>query len=130
MEKQREDISHVVPHELSLLITVIVYLSQRVGAYTSRTEFWREGLSDEHFRKEAATYIERRKAARREKPPEFGTIVPLPLHVRTDEISGMRLSALGRLSFSAQSDTHDLNIGVLRKKRLQNALWQSGLGRV
>lgn len=130
MDKQREDIAHVLPHELSLLITVIVYLSQRVGGYTSRTEFWSRGMSDEQFRKEAETYIERRKEARQLLRPEFGTVVPLPLHVRTDEISNMSLTALGRLSFTAQSDTHDLNIGVFRKKHLQSVLWEAGLGRV
>ena len=100
-----------------------------MGGYSSRTEFWRKGLSDEQFRREAATYIERLKAERRLRQHQFGTVLPLPLHVRTDEISGLSLNALGRLSFSAQSDTHDLNIGVLRKRRLQNVLWEAGVGR-
>jgi hypothetical protein len=130
MEKQREDIARHMPHELALVVTTILYLGQRVGAYSSRTAFWRKGLSDEQFRKDAATYIETLKAERQLRRHEFGTTLPLPLHVRTDEISGLSLSALGRLSFAAQSDTHDLNIGVLRRKRLQNSLWEAGVGRV
>ena len=130
MQRQREKIAQVLPHDFALLITVILYLSQRLGAYLSRTEFWKEGLSEEQFRKEATTYIESLKAERRQRQHEFGTTLPLPLHVRTDEISGLKLTSLGRLSFSAQSDTHDLNIGVLRKRRLQNALWEAGVGRV
>jgi hypothetical protein len=127
MEKQREDLARHMPHDIALLLTVILYVGQRVRAYPSRTEFWKKGLSDEQFRKEAASYIESLKVERQMRRHEFGTMLPLPLHVRTDEISGMSLSALGRLSFSAQSDTHDLNIGVLRKKRLQNVLWEAGV---
>ena len=130
MEQQREEIAHAMPHDFAILITVILYLGQRVGGYLSRTKFWKEGSSDEQFRKEAATYIEMLKAERRQRQHEFGTTLPLPLHVRTDEVSSMRLTSLGRLSFSAQSDTHDLNIGVLRKRRLRNALWEAGIGRV
>ena len=130
MDQQREEIARVLPHDFALLITVILYLAQRMGSYLSRTEFWKEGLSDEQFRKAAATYIERLREERRYRPYEFGTILPIPLHVRTDEISGMRLSSLGRLSFSAQSDTHDLKLGVLRKSRLRNALWEAGIDRV
>ena len=40
------------------------------------------------------------------------------------------MTATGRLSFFAQSDNHDFNIGVIRKKRLRSALWESGLGKV
>jgi hypothetical protein len=128
MERQREEIARVLPHDFALVVTLILYLGQRLGPYLSRTEFWREGLSDDQFRNEAATYIEMLKAERWQRPQQFGTTVPLPLHVRTDEISAMSLTSLGRLSFSAQSDTHDFNIGVLRKKRLRSALWEAGIG--
>jgi hypothetical protein len=128
MDRQREEIAEVLPHKFAIVVTVILYLSQRLGGYLSRTKFWKKELSDEQFRNEAAIYIERLKAERRQRQPEFGTALPLPLHVRTDEISGMRLTSLGRLSFSAQSDTHDINIGVLRKGRLRNALWEAGIG--
>lgn len=130
MEQQREAVAHVLPYDWALLVTLILYLAQRVRSYPSSTEFWNEGLSDEEFRKEAATYIQSLRADRLLRRHEFGTKLPLPLHVRTDEISGMSLTSLGRLSFSAQSDTHDLKIGVLRKRRLRNALWEAGVGRV
>lgn len=127
MDQQREEMARYMPHEMAILITAVLYLSQRLGGYLSRTEFWKKHLSDEQFRNEAAIYIERLKMNRRIRYHEFGTVLPLPLHVRTDELSDLRLTSLGRLSFSAQSDTHDLNIGVLRKKRLRNALWQAGV---
>lgn len=130
MELQREGITRYMPDQLGLVFTVLVYLGQRVRLHHSRTEFWKKGLSDEQFRKEAATYIDRLKAQRWQRQHQFGTVLPLPLHVRTDEISGLSLTSVGRLSFSAQSDTHDLNIGMLRKRRLRNALWEAGLGRV
>ena len=130
MEQQREELAKVMPHEIALLATAILFVGQHLRAYPSRTDFWRKDLSDEQFRREAATYIENLRADRRHRHYAFGTTLPLPLHVHTDEISGMRLNALGRLSFSAQSDTHDLNIGVLRKRRLRNALWEAGVGRV
>ena len=130
MDQQREEIARYLPHDFAILITLLLYVGQRVGGYLSRTEFWEKGLSDEQFRTEAATYIERLKAERRHGQHQFGTKLPLPLHVRTDEISGLRLNALGRLSFSAQSDTHDLNIGAFRKRRLQSVLWEAGIGRV
>jgi len=130
MEQQREEIARVLPHDFALLITLLLYVGQRLGGYFSRTEFWKDGFSDEEFRREAATYIERLKVERRQRQYEFGTTLPLPLHVRANEISDMRLTSLGRLSFSAQSDTHDINIGVFRKRRLQNALWEAGVGRV
>ena len=130
MDRQREQVHRYLPHEFALLVAVMLYLSQRVGGYVSHTEFWKDGLSDEQILKEAAIYIERLKAQRRLRHHEFGTILPLPLHVRTNEISDLRLTSLGRLSFSAQSDTHDINIGAFRKRRLQNALWEAGIGRV
>jgi hypothetical protein len=129
MEQQREEAARFMPHDLALIITVVLYLAQRVRSYPSSTEFWEDSLSDEQFRKEAAAYIERLRVERW-RQHEFGTQLPLPLHVRTDEISRLSLTSLGRLSFSAQSDTHDLNIGMFRKRRLRNALWEAGVGRV
>jgi hypothetical protein len=130
MDRQREEIGRFLPHDFALVVTLLLYVSQRVGGYPSCTEFWREGLSDEQFRNEAATYIQKLKMERQLRHHEFGTTLPLPLHVCTDEISNLSLTSLGRLSFSAQSDTHDFNIGVVRKRRLQNVLWQAGVARI
>lgn len=130
MDRQREEIARGLPHDFALVITVLLWLGQRLGSYVSRTEFWRAGLSDEQFRHEATIYIEKLKMERQLRQHEFGTALPLPLHVGTNEISGLRLTSWGRLSFSAQSDAHDINIGVIRRKRLQEALWEAGVGRV
>src|ERR1051326_518325 len=67
MDRQREEVARFLPHDFALLITVILYVGQRVGGYLSRTEFWKDDLSDEQFRKEAASYIEGLKVERRER---------------------------------------------------------------
>ena len=83
MAQQREEVARVLPHDFALLITATLYLAQRMGGYLSRTEFWKDNLSDEQFGNEAATYIEKLKVERRQRQHEFGTVLPLPLHVRT-----------------------------------------------
>jgi hypothetical protein len=130
LDKQREEVAQYLPHDLALVITLFVYLAQRLGSYVSRTEFWQDGLDEQTFRKQAAIYIESLKAQRRLQQQEFGKVLPLPIHVRTTDISNLRLTPRGKLSFAAQSDTHDFNIGVFRRKQLRNGLWEAGLGRV
>lgn len=127
LAQRAEEVGHV-SHELALLLHAVRYLTQRVGFSMSRTEFWEVGLADEKFQSEATTRINKLKEKRRDKA--FSETLPLPIHVRTNEISGMKLTPAGRLTFSAQSDTHDFNVGLLRKKQLRNALWEAGLGRV
>lgn len=125
LEEQRKELSSHVSSELALLVQLFTWLGQRVGSYSSRTEFWQDGITHEQFQNEAAAYIYKMKLERQDKA--FLATLPLPTHVRTDEISGMKLKPNGVLSFSAQSDTHDFNIGLWRKKRLQDALWEAGL---
>lgn len=127
LAEQREKVSRHVPHELGLLLLAITWLAQRAGSYWSRTEFWQDGMTHDMFQTAAAAYIEKLKWERFNKAL---VTLPLPTHVRSDEISGIRLTPRGVLSFSAQSDTHDFNIGLLRKKEVRNALWEAGLGRV
>lgn len=128
LEQQREKMSHVIPHELGLFLVAMTYLAQRVGSYSSRVDFWRDGISDEEFQKKAAAYIDDLKL--RHLNHEFGKTLPLPTHCRTAELSDLRLTSFGKLSFVAQSDTHDFNIGPRRRKQMRNALWEAGLGRV
>ncbi len=131
LAQEREEISRVLPQEIALVLVMLMSLAQRVGVYASHTnDLWKTGLSDRKFQTAAATYIEGMRAKRWWRYEEFGKSLPVPTHVRTEEISGMKLTSWGRLSFLAQSDTHDFNVGVFRKKRLQNALWEAGLGRV
>ena len=88
MAEQREEITRHLPHEFGLLVTAGLYLGQRLGgSYLSRTEFWREGLSDETFQNQAAAYVEWLKFQRQYKG--FAETLPLPTYVRTNEISGM-----------------------------------------
>jgi hypothetical protein len=71
---------------------------------------------------------------RREAFPSHGEVgprvtLPLPTHVSIEEISDIKLSLTGKLSFLAQSDNHDFNIGLRRKKRLRDALWEGRFGK-
>jgi len=128
LEEQREKVSGHVSHELALLVLAITWLAQRAGSYWSRTEFWQDGMPHEKFQTEAAAHIDKLKWEKLNTAPS--ATLPLPTHVRADEISGIRLTPRGVLSFSAQSDTHDFNIGLRRRKQLRNVLWEAGLGRV
>ena len=129
LEEQRSEMTEYLPHSMAVLVIGAVYLAQQVsGSYFSRTQFWREGISDEEFRMEINSHIEKLRSER--GWAQFGQTLPLPMRVGVNEISNLKLSSTGKLSFSAQSDNHDFNIGLLRKKRLQNALWEAGLSRM
>ena len=129
LQAQREEITSVLPHSLALLALGLLYVTQKFGlSYSSRIEFWKEGLLPEEFEKHAALHIEHLKAER--SRAGFGQTLPLPGRICASEISDLKLSPGGRLSFTAQSDRHDFNIGLSRKNRVRNALWEAGLGRV
>ena len=129
LEEQRSEMAHNLPDSLAIVVFGAVYLAQQItGSYFSRIESWREGISDEEFRIEINSHIEKLKSQR--GWAQFGQTLPLPMQVGANEISNMKLSSTGKLSFSAQFDHHDFNIGLLRKKRLQNALWEAGLSRM
>lgn len=129
LDEQRQSTTGHVSSEIALIAVALVYLAQAVsGAYSSRIEFWEKGISDEQFQEKAKTYIDRLRMERAQAA--FSKTLPVPTRVGANEISNIKLSTTGKLSFSAQSDTHDFNIGLLKKGRLRNALWEAGLGRV
>jgi hypothetical protein len=127
LAEQRNRSFENAPRHFGLAVFLIVYLAQKVNSYTPRNELWEEGMTDEQFRKRADAYIEVLKEERRQQ--RFSAL-PLPTRVFAGELSDIQLSATGRLSFAAQSDKHDFNVGLIRKKRLREALWEAGLGRV
>jgi hypothetical protein len=45
---------------------------------------------------------------------------------RHEEVSNLKLSAAGALSFDARSDRHDFGVGIFRKGMLREALQASG----
>ncbi len=125
LAEQRERSTRHVPYKLSLLVLVMVYLVQNFKSHVSRNGLWEEGRPVEKFQKKADAYIEALKEERRQKG--FSETLPLPTRVNADEISNLKLGLTGKLSFLAQSDNHDFNIGLRRKKRLRDALWEAGL---
>lgn len=107
----------------------VIYIMQKFGgSYTSRIEFWKEGLRPDEFEKQIGLHIKHLKAER--SGATFAATLPLPTRITASEIAEMKLSLTGRLSFTAQSDRHDFYIGLFKKKRVRNALWEAGLGRV
>lgn len=129
LEQQRHEVTKFLPHNFAILALAIIYLAQKFkGAYGSRVDFWNETSRDEEFQARAMNYIDRLKNER--AYAAFSETLPVPMRIVTSDISNMRLSWRGVLSFSAQSDAHDFKIGPLRKKSLRNALWEAGLGQV
>lgn len=129
LDEQRHKATEGVGHELALIALAVLYLAQTIsGSYSSRVDFWEEGISDEQFQGKARAYIDRLKMER--SVAAFATTLPVPTRVGASEISNLKLNGTGKLSFSAQSDTHDFSIGLFNKRRLRNALWEAGLGRV
>lgn len=129
LDEQRKAATEHVSHELVLIVVAVMYFVQASrGAYSSRINFWKEGISDEQFQEKAGAHIDKLKAER--SVAAFSKTLPVPTRVGSSEISNLRLSATGKLSFSAQLDTHDFNIGLFQKRRLRDALWEAGLGRV
>jgi len=76
---------------------------------------------------ELNSHIEKLRSER--SHAQFGQTLPIPMRVGVKEISNLKVSSTGKLSFSAQSDNHDFNVGIFKKKRLRNALWEAGLSR-
>jgi len=125
-EERRQATEHL-PHHFALFAFVILYLAQTFRTF-SGNDLWDETLSDAEFQTKARGYIEYLKAGRTGKG--FAESLPLPLRVSTGEFSDIKLSAMGKLSFQAESDNHDFGVGVIRKRRLRDALWEAGLGKV
>ena len=94
------------------------------SSYVSHNGLWETGISDEQLKRKADAYI---SALKERKRKGFAESLPLPMRVNAEEISNLKLSLTGKLSFLAQSDNHDFNIGLRRKKRLRDALWEAGL---
>lgn len=128
LEAQREAMSRGLPHDIGLLVVTIVYIAQRLGSYKSGVTFWEDGMSSQEFQAKVAFYIESLKSRRAWQ--SFGQTLPMPTHVSSAELSNIKLTSLGKLSFFAQSDSHDFDVGLRRTKQLRNALWEAGLGRV
>ena len=129
LEEQRDKVTRELPRQLALLALLVIYFTQKFGrSYSSRIEFWQKGLAPEQFEKHAGVHVDKLKAERARA--SFGETLPLPTCISANEVADLKLSATGRLSFVAQSDKHDFNIGLFRKNQLRDALWEAGLGRV
>lgn len=125
LEKQRSDSTRYLPHDFALLVLAIIYLAQKFKSYASRNELWEEGITSERFQQRADAYISLLKTERSGKG--FGESLPLPIRVAASEMANVKVGRTGRLSFVAQSDTHDFNIGLRRRRYLRDALWEAGL---
>ena len=124
LQEQRDNATKHLPHEIGLIVLVVMYLLQNLSSSSSR-DLWEEGMSEGQFQKKADAHIAKLKEQRKSKG--FAESLPLPMRVSANELSNMKLSLSGKLSFFAQSDNHDFNIGLRRRNRLRDALWEAGL---
>jgi|SRR5215813_3608945 len=126
LAQQREEVSRFMPHDIALVVSMATYLIQKVRCpYGPNNHLWKEGITDVQFKERADACITQLDAYRRTQA--FRESLPLPTRVEANEISNLKLGMAGRLSFFAQSDTHDFNIGLIGKRRLRDALWESGI---
>jgi hypothetical protein len=128
LAEQREKITRRLPHQLALPVLAFMYLVPKLGLNMPRNDLWEPGISEDEFRKKADAYVQKLRQERIGKSPHES--LPLPIVVTPGEVADLKLTVTGKLSFFAQSDTHDFNIGVTRKNRLHSALWESGLAKV
>lgn len=129
LEEQRSKNARYLPDQLGLVVLAFTFLVQKLGtSYRSEIDLWEEGMSVERFQEKADALIEVLKEMRRDR--DGSRSLPLPTRVSANEISNIRLSRTGKLSFIAQSDNHDFNVGWRSRNRLRDALWEAGLGRV
>lgn len=127
LDQQREKITRYVPHNFALLVFLVLYIKGKFGGfYLSRTKFWREGLLPEEFEQHARLYMECLRAEKAHAA--FAKTLPLPIRIGAKEITDMKLSPSGRLSFTAQSDRHDFRIGLIKKKTSAQRVVGGGLG--
>lgn len=116
-------------HNWGWAVQTVVYVTQKVSLYAPGIDdLSRKGISDEQYRGEADARIRQLKEEHQLK--SFAESLPVPTHIMASEISDMRLSLTGKLSLSAQSDNHEFNVGLRRRSRLRDTLWELDLGRV
>lgn len=135
LEKQREEISNVlrfIPHlhHAELLIGPIVRKCihlLRPLAIRSVNEsglkelaLWQPGDTGETLKPKLDSHITDLKLNHR---PDS---LPNPACFKLNEVSNLRISRTGTLSFDAQSDRHDFSVGLRRKEMLRKALWECG----
>ena len=127
LAEQRNQSRAYLPHDLGLLVLLFMTLAQRFNSCPPVDGLWHAGISDEQFRLNADAYVGVLKKHRL----EYGfTNLRLPTRVGAAEISNLSLSRSGRLSFLAQSDTHDFNVGWRKRSLVRDAFWESGLGQI
>jgi hypothetical protein len=85
------------------------------------TGLWREDDSGEALKSKLDGLIRELKRNYTPAAP-----LPLPSHFARGEVSNLKLSAAGALSFDAQSDKHDFGVGIFKKPLLREALWRCG----
>jgi hypothetical protein len=83
---------------------------------------WTEGDSSESLQRKLDQHIEEVK----EKRQHSSSSLPVPSRHRSNEVVNLKMSLMGTLSFDAEHDTHDFDIGILRKAAIIEALQAAG----
>jgi len=122
LEEQRAKASNGWRGQFGLIGHLVIYVEQYFGSYKSNTRFWTEGMGVDQFEFQAALLVEQLKSAKMHDK----TLLPAPTVIVPNEVSNLKLGGSGVLSFAAQSDTHDFNIGPRRKRLVRDALGEAG----
>lgn len=120
--------SHSSGGMLGSMVATAAHGSGKGDVKLDETELWNIQNSDEQFRQKADFFIT--KIQEQQKTEKFSQSLPIPIRIRVSKISNMKLSFWGTFSFKAQSDNHDFNIGWTAKKRVRDALWEGGFGKL
>jgi hypothetical protein len=90
-----------------------------------KTVVWKWGDPIETFQSRLDTLIAESKRKTTDNA-DFASTLPIPSRFATNSIRQMKIDRAGVLSFEAFYDRHDFNIGVEKKRDLQDALLEGG----
>lgn len=132
MDEVREEVSQALEVVMGSLLSLIILKSFALPALQALAV---RGLN--HSRLQEAGLWSALDSSETLKPKLDGLIaelkrnhepgeLPLPSRFKCDEVRNLNLSAAGTLSFDAQSDKHDFNVGIFKKGLLRESLWMSG----
>lgn len=104
-------------------VITISELVHQSTSYLIKNRLWEENISEQQFRERADAHIEKLMIQRTSE--KFSKSLPSPVRFDVGAIKNIRMGLGGKLSFSTQSDNHDFEFG-LGKKRLLKVLRENG----
>jgi hypothetical protein len=127
---QKEETGYGAPVAFRLLIALIYLVSPVTRDLVSTTNqpelremgLWRDGESSQSLQARLDAYIAGAVQAPQHSQFEYG--LPRPMRFARADIKN--ISMRGGLRFDTECDNHAFSIGLRRKRRLREALWEGG----